>query len=136
MVFWLDQFHANSLHVVRLARRKSCERPNRYCSVRNKPFLLAHADLFISAALELGEAISWIAVAKTTSNPESAQRNEALNTGVTRDCTKAWLFLTKNSRRGSPHITVIKNCMWLHGKQGHCYFNENADVTHSLMHLL
>lgn len=44
-------------------------------------FLLAHADLFISQALEKGEAIGKIAVVQTTSNPDSARRIEALNKG-------------------------------------------------------
>jgi tagaturonate reductase len=41
-------------------------------------FLLAHADLFISEALERGEAIGQVAVVQTTSSAESARRIVAL----------------------------------------------------------
>lgn len=42
-------------------------------------FLLAHADLFVSEALERGEAIGRITVVQTTGNPASLRRVEALN---------------------------------------------------------
>ena len=41
-------------------------------------FLLAHADLFISEALDRGEAVGRIAVVQTTGSPESAARLAAL----------------------------------------------------------
>ena len=41
-------------------------------------FLLAHADLFISEAMERGEALGPIAVVQTTSSAESADRIAAL----------------------------------------------------------
>jgi len=44
-------------------------------------FLLGHADFFISEALTKGEAIGTIAIVQTTSNPESARRITALNSG-------------------------------------------------------
>lgn len=44
-------------------------------------FLLGHADFFISEAMEKGEAIGTIAIVQTTSNPESARRISALNSG-------------------------------------------------------
>ncbi|MDZ7926254.1 MAG: mannitol dehydrogenase family protein [Agrobacterium sp.] len=44
-------------------------------------FLLAHADLFISQALEKGEALGRIAIVQTTGNAESLKRVAALNGG-------------------------------------------------------
>jgi tagaturonate reductase len=44
-------------------------------------FLQAHADLFISEALERGAALGPIAVVQTTTNPESAARIAALASG-------------------------------------------------------
>lgn len=41
-------------------------------------FLLAHADLFISEALDRGEAVGRVAVVQTTGSPESAARLAAL----------------------------------------------------------
>ena len=41
-------------------------------------FLQAHADLFISEALETGRALGRVTVVQTTSNPESRARIEAL----------------------------------------------------------
>ncbi len=41
-------------------------------------FLLAHADLFVSEAMETHEALGTIAVVQTTSSPESAARITAL----------------------------------------------------------
>ena len=41
-------------------------------------FLQAHADLFVSEALEAGRALGQITVVQTTSNPESLARIEAL----------------------------------------------------------
>ncbi|TCP75716.1 tagaturonate reductase [Rhizobium sp. PP-CC-2G-626] len=43
-------------------------------------FLLAHADLFVSQALETGQAIGRITVVQTTDSPESASRIAALTT--------------------------------------------------------
>ncbi|TWC82467.1 MULTISPECIES: mannitol dehydrogenase family protein [Rhizobium/Agrobacterium group] len=45
-------------------------------------FLLAHADLFISQALEKGEALGRIAIVQTTGNAESLKRVAALNDGA------------------------------------------------------
>lgn len=45
-------------------------------------FLLAHADLFISQALEKGEALGRIAIVQTTGNAESLKRVAALNDGT------------------------------------------------------
>ncbi|KJF72346.1 mannitol dehydrogenase family protein [Agrobacterium arsenijevicii] len=45
-------------------------------------FLLAHADLFISQALEKGEALGRIAIVQTTGNAESLKRVAALNGGA------------------------------------------------------
>ncbi|MFC0195187.1 mannitol dehydrogenase family protein [Aureimonas pseudogalii] len=44
-------------------------------------FLLAHADLFVSQALERGDAIGRITVVQTTDSAESALRVEALSLG-------------------------------------------------------
>ncbi|WP_419728421.1 mannitol dehydrogenase family protein [Lichenicola sp.] len=44
-------------------------------------FLQAHADLFVSEALDRGEAIGTIAVVQTTRNPESAARIAAMASG-------------------------------------------------------
>lgn len=44
-------------------------------------FLLAHADLFISEAMEQGEALGAVTVVQTTGNPASARRIEALANG-------------------------------------------------------
>ncbi|MDT6941702.1 mannitol dehydrogenase family protein [Brucella pseudogrignonensis] len=44
-------------------------------------FLLGHVDFFISEALAKGKAIGTIAIVQTTSNPESARRISALNSG-------------------------------------------------------
>lgn len=44
-------------------------------------FLLGHADFFISEALDKDDAIGTIAIVQTTSNPESARRIAALNSG-------------------------------------------------------
>ncbi len=44
-------------------------------------FLQAHADLFVSEALERGEALGPIAVVQTTDNPASARRIAALAEG-------------------------------------------------------
>jgi tagaturonate reductase len=44
-------------------------------------FLLGHAGFFISEALDKGDAIGTIAIVQTTSNPESARRIAALNSG-------------------------------------------------------
>ncbi|KAB2688126.1 mannitol dehydrogenase family protein [Brucella pseudogrignonensis] len=44
-------------------------------------FLLGHADFFISEALDNGDAIGTVAIVQTTSNPESARRIAALNSG-------------------------------------------------------
>jgi tagaturonate reductase len=46
-------------------------------------FLLAHADLFISEAMEQDEALGPITVVQTTGNPVSARRIEALADGQT-----------------------------------------------------
>ncbi len=43
-------------------------------------FLQAHADLFISEALDAGRALGCVTVVQTTSNPESLARIEALRT--------------------------------------------------------
>ena len=45
-------------------------------------FLQAHADLFISQALEKGEALGRITVVQTTSSADSAQRVQALASGL------------------------------------------------------
>ncbi|MCF7532888.1 mannitol dehydrogenase family protein [Pseudomonas petrae] len=45
-------------------------------------FLQAHADLFISQALEKGEALGRITVVQTTGSADSAQRVQALASGV------------------------------------------------------
>jgi tagaturonate reductase len=45
-------------------------------------FLQAHADLFISQALEKGEALGRITVVQTTGSTDSAQRVQALASGV------------------------------------------------------
>jgi tagaturonate reductase len=45
-------------------------------------FLLAHADLFISQALERGEALGKITVVQTTGSAESARRIAALSSGA------------------------------------------------------
>ncbi|MEE9987899.1 mannitol dehydrogenase family protein [Agrobacterium pusense] len=45
-------------------------------------FLLAHADLFVSQALEKDEAIGRIAIVQTTGNAESLKRVAALNSGA------------------------------------------------------
>lgn len=45
-------------------------------------FLLAHADLFISQALDKGEALGRIAIVQTTGNAESLKRVAALNSGA------------------------------------------------------
>ncbi|MBG0508524.1 mannitol dehydrogenase family protein [Agrobacterium sp. MOPV5] len=44
-------------------------------------FLLAHADLFVSQALDKGEALGRIAIVQTTGNAESLKRVAALNGG-------------------------------------------------------
>ncbi|WP_421565508.1 mannitol dehydrogenase family protein [Ochrobactrum sp. EDr1-4] len=44
-------------------------------------FLLGHVDFFISEALAKGDAIGTVAIVQTTTNPESARRIEALNSG-------------------------------------------------------
>jgi len=44
-------------------------------------FLLGHVDFFISEALANGDAIGTVAIVQTTTNPESARRIEALNSG-------------------------------------------------------
>lgn len=44
-------------------------------------FLLAHADLFISQAMEKGEALGRITVVQTTGSPESTRRIAALSSG-------------------------------------------------------
>ena len=41
-------------------------------------FLQAHADLFISEALEAGRALGRVTVVQTTANPESLARIDAL----------------------------------------------------------
>ncbi|MBC8746665.1 hypothetical protein F6X42_08590 [Paraburkholderia sp. WC7.3b] len=41
-------------------------------------FLQAHADLFVSAALDAGRALGHVSVVQTTANPESLARIEAL----------------------------------------------------------
>ncbi len=46
-------------------------------------FLLAHADLFVSQALEKDEAIGRIAIVQTTGNAESLKRVAASVTGGT-----------------------------------------------------
>lgn len=45
-------------------------------------FLLAHADLFVSQALDKGEALGRIAIVQTTGNAESLKRVAALNSGA------------------------------------------------------
>ena len=45
-------------------------------------FLLAHADLFVSQALDKGEALGRIAIVQTTGNAESQKRVAALNSGA------------------------------------------------------
>lgn len=45
-------------------------------------FLLAHADLFISQALDKGEALGPVAIVQTTGNAESLKRVAALNSGA------------------------------------------------------
>ncbi|MGV1986694.1 mannitol dehydrogenase family protein [Agrobacterium sp. 22-221-1] len=45
-------------------------------------FLLAHADLFVSQALDKGEAVGRIAIVQTTGNAESLKRVAALNSGA------------------------------------------------------
>lgn len=45
-------------------------------------FLLAHADLFISQALDEGKAIGRIAIVQTTGNAESLKRVAALSSGL------------------------------------------------------
>lgn len=45
-------------------------------------FLLAHADLFISEAMEKGEALGAVTIVQTTSNPQSAERIAALEAGM------------------------------------------------------
>ncbi|MGG2478440.1 mannitol dehydrogenase family protein, partial [Rhizobium sp. BR5] len=45
-------------------------------------FLLAHADLFVSQALDKGEALGHIAIIQTTGNAESLKRVAALNSGA------------------------------------------------------
>ncbi|CUX30373.1 MULTISPECIES: mannitol dehydrogenase family protein [Agrobacterium] len=45
-------------------------------------FLLAHADLFVSQALDSGEALGRIAIVQTTGNAESLKRVAALNSGA------------------------------------------------------
>ena len=45
-------------------------------------FLLAHADLFVSQALDKGEALGRIAIVQTTGNAESLKRVAALNNGA------------------------------------------------------
>ncbi|CUX08318.1 MULTISPECIES: mannitol dehydrogenase family protein [Rhizobium/Agrobacterium group] len=45
-------------------------------------FLLAHADLFVSQALDKGEALGHIAIVQTTGNAESLKRVAALNSGA------------------------------------------------------
>jgi tagaturonate reductase len=42
-------------------------------------FLQAHADLFISAALQRGDALGHVTIVQTTDNPGSAKRIEAFN---------------------------------------------------------
>lgn len=44
-------------------------------------FLQAHVDLFVSEALQKGEALGKIIVVQTTDNPESAKRVAALSSG-------------------------------------------------------
>lgn len=44
-------------------------------------FLLAHADLFVSEALQRGEAVGTITLVQTTGNAESAKRVAALSSG-------------------------------------------------------
>lgn len=46
-------------------------------------FLLAHADLFISQALEAGEALGKVTLVQTTGSAESARRVAALASGAT-----------------------------------------------------
>lgn len=41
-------------------------------------FLQAHADLFVSEALDAGRALGHVTVVQTTTNPESRERIEAL----------------------------------------------------------
>ncbi|MCZ7909565.1 mannitol dehydrogenase family protein [Agrobacterium leguminum] len=45
-------------------------------------FLLAHADLFVSQALDKDEALGRIAIVQTTGNAESLKRVAALNSGA------------------------------------------------------
>ncbi|NTA49249.1 mannitol dehydrogenase family protein [Agrobacterium tumefaciens] len=45
-------------------------------------FLLAHTDLFVSQALDKGEALGRIAIVQTTGNAESLKRVAALNSGA------------------------------------------------------
>lgn len=45
-------------------------------------FLLAHADLFVSEAMEKGDALGQITIVQTTSNPQSAERIAALEVGA------------------------------------------------------
>lgn len=62
-------------------------------------FLLAHADFFVSQALDQNEAIGKIAVVQTTSNPQSAKRIEALNEG------KAYPVIIRGLVDGKPSET-------------------------------
>lgn len=52
-------------------------------------FLLAHADLFVSQALDKDEALGRIAIVQTTGNAESLKRVAALNSGVPYPCVFA-----------------------------------------------
>lgn len=45
-------------------------------------FLQAHADLFISQALDKGQALGKVTVVQTTDNPDSARRVQALASGA------------------------------------------------------
>jgi tagaturonate reductase len=44
-------------------------------------FLQAHVDLFVSEAMDTGQALGGIVVVQTTSNPQSARRVQALSRG-------------------------------------------------------
>lgn len=59
-------------------------------------FLLGHVDFFISEALAKGEAIGTIAIVQTTSNPESARRISALNSG------EGYPVIIRGLRNGKP----------------------------------
>lgn len=52
-------------------------------------FLLAHADLFVSQALDKGEALGRIAIIQTTGNAESLKRVAALNSRAPYPCVFA-----------------------------------------------